>query len=46
MKNIKLTPLIIAFLASFALAFTGCEEQGPMEDAGESIDDTVDDATN
>jgi len=45
MNKSKVLPLVIALLASFSLLFTGCE-QGPMEDAGESIDDTVDDATN
>ena len=44
MKKIKHTSLIIAFLASFALFFTGCEQSGPFEDAGEGIDETVDDA--
>jgi hypothetical protein len=45
MKNISITALISTLLVAFALVFAGCE-QGPMEDAGESIDETVDDATN
>lgn len=44
MKKIKYTPVLIAFLASFALLFTGCEQSGPLEDAGETVDETVDDA--
>lgn len=39
--NLKRTLLISLFAAFVALA--GCEEKGPMEKAGESIDNTVDD---
>jgi hypothetical protein len=44
MKKSTYTTVVIAFLASFALLFTGCEQSGPFEDAGEGIDETVDDA--
>lgn len=43
--NKRLLPLI-ALLLSLALASTvlvGCDDQGPAEDAGESLDDTADD---
>lgn len=50
MKNLT---ILLAFLGGLALfGFTGCEEQGPFEEAGESMDeaaeevgDEIDDAT-
>jgi hypothetical protein len=44
MKKIKITPLAVALLASFAFVFAGCEDSGPFEDAGESVDETFDEA--
>ena len=32
-------------LAVTPLALTACEDQGPLEEAGEEIDDEIDDAT-
>lgn len=42
----RLGPLLAALLLALGtVAFaTGCEDQGPAEEAGESIDDAVDDA--
>lgn len=37
-----LTTLCIAFVAGFAL--TGCEDPGPAEEAGQEIDEAVEDA--
>lgn len=35
---------VLALAATPALALTGCEEQGPLEKAGEAADDAVKDA--
>lgn len=42
----KLSNTIAAVLLGSALMITlsACEEQGPLEEAGEKIDDTVEDA--
>lgn len=42
----KLSNTITAALLASALMITlsACEEQGPLEEAGESMDDTVEDA--
>lgn len=42
MKAVKL-PILWLLLAGAALPIVGCEE-GPLEDAGEEVDDAVDDA--
>ena len=38
--------MMLALLGAFSLSagLTGCEEKGPMEEMGESIDDAADDA--
>jgi hypothetical protein len=43
MKGLKL-PIVWLLLAGAAVPLSGCEE-GPLEEAGEEIDDAVDDAT-
>lgn len=40
-KNIAATLLISALM----LTLTACEREGPLEEAGEEIDDAFDDAT-
>lgn len=42
----KLTESVAAALLVSALMIVlpGCEERGPLEEAGEEIDDTIDDA--
>jgi hypothetical protein len=42
MKLLKL-PIVWLLLAAAAVPLTACEE-GPLEEAGEEIDDAVDDA--
>ena len=32
------------FVTALSIALPGCERQGPLEEAGESIDDAVEDA--
>ncbi len=46
MKIMKLLKTIAAILLMSALmiSLSACEDQGPMEEAGEKVDDTVDDA--
>lgn len=39
-----LKALMIAFLLAGTGALAGCQEDGPMEEAGENIDDAVEDA--
>jgi hypothetical protein len=38
------TIAVALFVSALSFAFTGCERQGPLEEAGESIDDTIEDA--
>lgn len=43
----KIRWMLLALPLLFVLggtALTGCDDQGPAEEAGEEIDDTVDDA--
>ncbi|WP_170165440.1 lipoprotein [Thiohalobacter thiocyanaticus] len=42
----KISETIAASLLASALMFTlaGCEQQGPLEEAGEAVDDKVEDA--
>ncbi len=42
----KISDTLTAALLASALMFTlsGCDDQGPMEDAGEEIDDKVEDS--
>lgn len=40
----KLIIPAIAFYGLFALALAGCENEGPMEEAGENMDQAVEDA--
>ncbi len=42
MENLLRTLALIAVLAFGSIGLTGCEEQGPMEEAGEEIDDAGD----
>ena len=37
--------LIAAMLGGTSLTLTACDNDGPLEEAGEEIDDAVDDAT-
>ena len=37
------TVFVLALAAAPALALTGCEEQGPLEKAGEAADEAVND---
>ncbi len=43
MKYLALTFALLGILA-FSGALIGCEDQGPAEEAGENIDDAMDDA--
>jgi hypothetical protein len=43
-KNLLKTSLLASLLGAAALTATGCEEQGPFEEAGEEVDDTIDEA--
>jgi predicted small lipoprotein YifL len=36
--------LIAAFFATSIVALAACEEQGPFEEAGENVDDAIEDA--
>lgn len=40
----KTTPL--ALIAAMILALGGCEEQGPFEEAGEKIDESIENTEN
>lgn len=40
MKHLKLIPTVA--IIAIALLFTGCEQKGPAEEAGEKIDQTMD----
>ena len=42
----KLAKIIAAIflMSALMISLTACEDQGPMEEAGEKVDDTVDDA--
>lgn len=42
----KLSKTIAAalFVSALMITLSACEEQGPLEEAGEKIDDTVEDA--
>lgn len=40
----KLKKMIALFLFSAALILTGCEKEGPMEKAGEKMDNVIEDA--
>ena len=42
----KLAKIIAAILlmSVLVISLSACEDQGPMEEAGEKVDDTVDDA--
>ena len=42
MTNIKRYATVLAFIGTAAL-FAGCEDQGPLERAGEEIDEAVED---
>ncbi|RBP52779.1 hypothetical protein [Arenicella xantha] len=44
MKHANLKKLLLTSLFASLVALAGCEEKGPMEKAGESIDNAVDDA--
>lgn len=44
MKTLNLKLLLLLSLVAGMATLTGCEEKGPMEKAGESIDEAVDDA--
>jgi hypothetical protein len=37
--------LVAAMLGGTSLTLTACDNDGPLEEAGEEIDDAVDDAT-
>ena len=39
-----IAPVGAALVAATTLALAGCETQGPFEEAGEEIDEAVDDA--
>lgn len=39
-----LAPLVAALLGLGALTLSGCEQEGPMEQAGEQVDDAIDEA--
>lgn len=41
MKNITITRFLLVLIASFSFVFSACDE-GPMEDAGESLDEAGD----
>ena len=41
MKFTDLTKLLIAALMASAFALTGCDNDGPMEEAGEEIDEAA-----
>lgn len=44
LKSLLLSPLLaLALIAGSALLLTGCEDQGPAEEAGEAIDEAVED---
>ena len=45
-KTMKFSATIATALLVSALVFTlpGCEKQGPMEEAGEAIDNSIEDA--
>lgn len=34
----------VLFATTLLIALPGCERQGPLEEAGEAIDDTIEDA--
>ena len=42
-KNLKRTVLGSLFCAALLMPMSGCEKKGPLEEAGEKIDDAVDD---
>lgn len=44
MKNSNVKKLLLISLCASFLALAGCEEKGPMEKAGERVDDAVDNA--
>lgn len=44
LKSFKAWALVFFMVFAGGGFLTGCEDQGPAEEAGESIDDTVEDA--
>ncbi|MDA3934660.1 MAG: hypothetical protein PF630_10110 [Gammaproteobacteria bacterium] len=44
LKSLLLSPLLaLVLITGSALVLTGCEDQGPVEEAGEAIDEAAED---
>ncbi|MBZ2168100.1 hypothetical protein [Marinobacter sp. F4216] len=41
--NIYKTMLAVLFVGGLTITLSACEQQGPLEEAGEEIDDSVED---
>ncbi|SFR39029.1 hypothetical protein SAMN04488073_0301 [Marinobacter gudaonensis] len=42
--NLYKTMLAALFVSGLTITLSACEEQGPLEEAGEEIDDSIEDA--